>query len=74
MMSFTQQDRDVFIDDAVASFLSQLADVWAVAGLNPESEIDVLEIEIKNVVDRAHTRLVARIDEQVARLKRRSRR
>lgn len=74
MMSFTQQDRDVVIDDAVASFLSQLIDVWAVAGLNPESEIDVLEIEIKNVVDRAHTQLVARIDEQAARLKRGSRR
>lgn len=74
MMSFTQQDRDVFVNDAVAGFLSQLTDVWAVAGLNPESEIDVLEIEIKNVVDRAHTRLVSRIEEQAARLKRGSRR
>lgn len=74
MMSFTQQDRNTFIDDAVAGLLSQLNDVWSVAGLNPESELDVLEIEIKNAVDGAHTRLVARIDEQASRLKRGSRR
>lgn len=73
-MSFTQQDLDSIVEDAIAGLLTELNDVWSVAGLNPESELDVLEMELKAAVVSAHTRLVNRIDEQTARLKRGSRR